>query len=41
MTMQFGDGGSQKLPKPALKRVPITASFPQVQAFARLINGNP
>src|SRR5579872_6223212 len=42
MTMQFGEGGSQKFATTGTKAGPqLQRTFPQVEAFARLINSPP
>jgi len=42
VTMQFGDGGSQKVAQTGTKAGPqLQRTFPQVEAFVRLINSNP
>lgn len=42
MTMQFGEGGSQKFPLTGTKAGPqLQRTFPQVETFVRLINTGP
>lgn len=42
MTMQYGEGGTQKFPLTGTKAGPqLQRTFPQVEAFVRLINSGP